>query len=72
MSTIYALLWSKKQNCFHTEPLEDSAEIGMSGFLENKDLNDYHLIAFGPRSVVWAKADELRDVLKKRATPSAA
>lgn len=69
MSIIYALLWSKKQNCFHTEPIEDSAEIGMSGFLEDKDLNDYHLIAFGPRSEVWSKADELREVLKKRGKP---
>ncbi|VTU34218.1 hypothetical protein [Variovorax sp. RA8] len=63
---IYALLWSKKSNGFHTEPLSRTAQSGMR-FFEGNMTNDYLLIAFGTDDEVSAKADELRPLLVERA-----
>ena len=66
MSTeTHALLWSKKGNCFHIEPLTDTAKKGRTFFLTNST-NDYLVIAIGTRDECGAKADELRPVLRER------
>lgn len=65
MNEIYALLWSRKSNGFHIEPLSRSAESGMR-FFQGNTTNDYLLIAFGTDDEVSAKADELRPLLVKR------
>ena len=62
---IYALLWSKKSNGFHTEPLSRTAQSGMR-FLQENMTNDYLLIAFGTEDEVDAKAEELRPLLIER------
>lgn len=63
---IHALLWSKKANAFHTEPLSRAAESGMR-FYQGNMTNDYLLIAFGTDDEISAKADELRPLLVERA-----
>lgn len=61
----YALLWSKRSNCFHIEPLEATVNNGMRFFTGNKT-NDYLLIHVGSHEACSAKADELRPVLIER------
>ena len=48
MDEIYALLWSRSSNCFHIEPLADTARNGMR-FFSRDARNDYLLLAFGSR-----------------------
>lgn len=61
----YALLWSKKSNCFHIELLTDTARKGRTFFFNNST-NDYLVIAFGSHDECSAKADELRPVVRER------
>lgn len=65
MNELWALLWSKKSNGFHIEPLEQAAKSGMRFFNEAIG-NDYLLIAFGAADEMHAKADELRPVVIHR------
>lgn len=60
-----ALLWSKKSNCFHIEPLPATVNNGMRFFTSNKT-NDYLVIHVGNRAECNAKADELRPVVIER------
>lgn len=62
---LWALLWSKKANCFHVEPLERTASAGRVFFRSN-GTNDYLLLSFGSYDAVSAKADELRPVCRER------
>ncbi|MBL7090812.1 hypothetical protein [Acidovorax sp.] len=61
----HALLWSKKSNCFHIEPLQTTVDNGLRFFRSNST-NDYLVIAIGTRDECGAKADELRPVLRER------
>lgn len=62
---VWALLWSKKSNCFHVEPLARTAASGMVFFRTNAT-NDYLLLACGSYEEVSAKADELRSICRER------
>lgn len=61
----FALLWSKKSNGFHVEPVSRTVESGMRFFLNNQG-SDYLVIAAGSAEEVANKADELRPVLFER------
>lgn len=63
----YALLWSKKSNCFHIELLSATVNNGMRFFVGNKT-NDYLLIQTGAYKEVQDKADELRQTITERET----
>lgn len=65
MAETYSLLWSKKGNTFHVEPLERTAKSGMD-FLHRDQTNDYLLVGFGSMDEMCERADELRPVLEKR------
>ena len=65
MNEIYALLWSKKSNGFHIEPLSRAAESGMQFFRQNTS-NDYLVIATGSEDEMDAKANELRPLIYER------
>ena len=41
------LLWSKQQNCFHIEPMSQLLMKNLRAFVNEKSLNDYHLIGTG-------------------------
>lgn len=68
---LWALLWSKKSNGFHVEPLEKTAESGMK-FLKANQTNDYLVVAFGSSDEMFHKADELRHICLERTWPEAA
>jgi hypothetical protein len=55
----YALLWSKRSNCFHVEPLTETVAKGREFFLSDL-ANDYLLIGLGSREQVSTTADALR------------
>lgn len=61
----YALLWSKRPNCFHIEPLADTEKKGRTFFRTNST-NDYLVIYVGTHAGCRDKADELRHVLDER------
>lgn len=61
----YSLLWSKKSNCFHIEPLDDTVLKGV-GFLYENQSNDYLLIGYGTREAMCMKAEHLRPILTER------
>lgn len=62
---IYSLLWSKKANCFHIEPLSQAAKSGMQFLLQEKT-NDYLLVAYGSWDEMSGKADDLRPIIAQR------
>lgn len=64
---LWALLWSRRANCFHIEPLHKTAESGMRFFRINQ-ANDYLLIAVDSRREIETMADELRPVVLERET----
>lgn len=66
MNETFALLWSKSGNCFHIEPLKDTAQKGMRFFWRDQR-NDYLLIAMGSDAAMHATAEELRHVIHERA-----
>lgn len=61
----YALLWSKRSNCFHVEPLTDTVRKGRTFFLTNSS-NDYLLIGLGTHDEVAKAADTLRPHMVER------
>lgn len=61
----YALLWSKKSNCFHIELLHDIVAKGLR-FFRAQQTNDYLVIGIGTHDECSAKADELRPTLTER------
>lgn len=65
MNDLWALLWSKKGNGFHIEPLEQTAKSGMRFFDKNMT-NDYLLIAVGTQDQVDLIADQRRPMLLER------
>jgi len=70
--TIKALLWSKRQNCFHIEPLRQLLAKNLAAFFAEKQLNDYHLIGTGTDEEVRQMAEQMRPILTERdqRTPS--
>lgn len=65
MEETYALLWSRKSNGFHIEPLSSTCEAGMR-FFQSNQANDYLVLFVGTRDQVSDKADELRPVCIER------
>lgn len=66
MTTTYALLWSKKSNCFHIEEIAHTVKSGLRFFGGNLT-NDYLLIGVGTDDEMYAKAEELRPLIHERA-----
>lgn len=60
------LLWSKQQNCFHIEPMSQLLMKNLRAFVNEKSLNDYHLIGTGTDEEVRQMADRLRPSLTRR------
>lgn len=63
---IFALLWSRSSNCFHVEPLEQTAKNGMR-FFQRESRNDYLLIGYGSHEQVCELAEKLRPIINERA-----
>lgn len=61
----YALLWSKKSNGLHVEPLEATIAAGLNAMVQNRT-TDYVLLAVGEKEDIHAKADAIRPELLNR------
>ena len=60
---LYALLWSKRQNCFHVEPLIHTLKTNVTAFLRDSDLDDYHILFVGSKEQVYESSEKHRKVL---------
>lgn len=67
MKTIdaYALLWSKRDNSFHVEPLTETVAKGRRFFLQNI-ANDYLVIGLGTYEETTQAAEALRPHMRAR------
>lgn len=59
----YAVLWSKQQNCFHTDTVEEMLEENQRAFMGNRS-SDYIVMAFadsyGAAQEIIKRFDEQR------------
>ena len=62
----YALLWSKRQNSFHIEPLASTLQMNRAAFASDRPLNDYHVIDVGTQQAMYAAAEVRRKTLMGR------
>lgn len=62
----FALLWSRKSNCFHIEPLTETCRSGMRFFFQDVR-NDYLLLAVGTGDDMHQQAEKLRPIVTERA-----
>ena len=67
--TQWALLWSKRQNCFHIEPANELTKKNKQAMFDDKTLNDYHPVAIGSREFCERVASESRHLLMSREVP---
>lgn len=63
---LWSLSWSKKQNCFHIEPLADLVRKNASAFINERTINDYHLVCIGSRDDCDEFSRAHRQLLVKR------
>lgn len=66
MEDLWVLEWSKKQNCFHVQRADWTTTKNFTYFLQDKALNDYHVIFVGSRQDVEKTADKHRSILFER------
>jgi hypothetical protein len=61
----YVLEWSKKQNCFHIQPIEITLANNQKCFIKNTT-SDYLVIMVGSHNAVCDMADSWRHRLIER------
>jgi hypothetical protein len=62
----WSLVWSRKQNCFHIEPLQELLKKNKRAFFDGFALNDYHLICVGTRDQCEEFSRANRQILSER------
>lgn len=63
---IWVLLWSKRQNCFHIETVDELCRKNTGKMHEDGVINDYHPIHIGSREVCEGFAKFNRGLLAER------
>lgn len=66
MNEQWALLWSKRQNCFHIETVSGWLSKNRVAYRDNSTLNDYHPIYIGDKEMCHATADSVRSTIVAR------
>lgn len=66
MADVWALLWSKRQNCLHIEPVENWLSKNRQAYGDNRTLMDYQPIYIGDRETCHATAESVRPTLVRR------
>lgn len=66
MNEQWALLWSKRQNCFHIETVEGWLSKNRVAYRDNATLNDYHPIYIGDKETCRETADSVRSTIVAR------
>lgn len=61
----YVLEWSKKANCFHIQPIENTLASNQKCFIEERS-HDYLILMVGNHDAVCDMADSWRDRLIDR------
>lgn len=62
----WSLAWSKKQNCFHIEPLSELLKKNRRALLDGCSLNDYHIVCAGTREQCEEFSRAHHQLLSKR------
>lgn len=66
MRDLWALLWSKRQNCLHIEPVDEWLSKNRSAYRDERDLMDYHPVYIGSKELCHATADSARQTITNR------
>jgi hypothetical protein len=66
MNEQWALLWSKRQNCFHIETVSGWLSKNRTAYRDNASLNDYHPIYIGDKETCHITADSIRSTIAAR------
>jgi hypothetical protein len=62
----YVLEWSKKQNAFHIQPVEKTLASNQQKFIEDGQINDYHVLFVGEKQTCETMAENWRERLTMR------
>jgi hypothetical protein len=63
---LWALLWSKRQNCLHIEPVDDWLSKNRTAYRDEGNLMDYHPIYIGDKETCHTTADSVRPTIIAR------
>jgi len=63
---LWVLEWSQKTNNFHIQKLKYTLANNQLGFMENRPLNDYHVLFVGEKEACHQMAENQRSKLKDR------
>lgn len=66
---LFALLWSRRQNALHVEPLERTLSLNRTAYRDNQPINDYHPIYVGTQDECLKTADAVRSTIASREKP---
>lgn len=66
MTDQWALLWSKRQNCLHIEPVADWLSKNRVAYRDARTLMDYHPIYMGTKDMCHETADSVRSTIAAR------
>lgn len=66
MTDLWALLWSKRQNCLHIEPVADWLSKNRAAYRDECSLMDYHPIYIGDKEMCHITADSVRATISAR------
>lgn len=66
MTEQWTLLWSKKQNALHIEPVEHWLSKNRTAYRDDAYLADYHPIYIGSKETCQATADAVRFTINGR------
>lgn len=66
MTDQWVLLWSKRQNCLHIEPVVDWLSKNRVAYRDERTLMDYHPIYIGAKETCHETADAVRSTIAAR------
>jgi hypothetical protein len=62
----YVLLWSKSQNVFAVEPVDQWLSRNRMAYADNRTLSDYHPLVIGSKVLCEQTGDSIRNTIKSR------
>lgn len=63
---MWVLLWSKRQNCLHLEPVAKWLSKNRTAYRDDADLTDYHPLYIGDKATCEQTANAVRGTLRER------
>jgi hypothetical protein len=68
MTDQWVLLWSKRQNCLHIEPVDNWLSKNRVAYRDEATLADFHPIYIGAKELCHQTADSVRSTITARET----